>query len=70
LSLKLEPTLDEDVAYGMRLLVGITERLLSESPPRPPRRRSIARRQDPGGSPHHPEGTLVGDAFKQQRFMA
>jgi uncharacterized membrane protein len=32
LSLKLEPTLDEDVAYGLRLLVDIAERSLSESP--------------------------------------
>jgi uncharacterized membrane protein len=32
LSLKLEPTLDEDPAYGMRLLVDIAERSLSESP--------------------------------------
>jgi uncharacterized membrane protein len=32
LSLKLEPTLDEDVAYGMRLLVDIAARSLSESP--------------------------------------
>ena len=32
LSLKLEPTLDEDVAYGMRLLVDIAERSVSESP--------------------------------------
>src|SRR5688500_8250524 len=32
LSLKLEPTLDEDVAYGIRLLVDIAERSLSESP--------------------------------------
>ena len=32
LSLKLEPTLDEDVGYGMRLLVDIAERSLSESP--------------------------------------
>jgi uncharacterized membrane protein len=31
LSIKLEPTLDEDVAYGMRLLVDIAERSLSES---------------------------------------
>ena len=29
LNLKLEPTLDEDVAYGMRLLVDIAERSLS-----------------------------------------
>jgi uncharacterized membrane protein len=32
LSLKLEPTLDQDVAYGMRLLVDIAERSLSDSP--------------------------------------
>jgi uncharacterized membrane protein len=32
LSLKPEPTLDTDVAYGMRLLVDIAERSLSESP--------------------------------------
>ncbi len=32
LSLKLEPTLDEDVAYGFRLLVDIAERSLSDSP--------------------------------------
>jgi uncharacterized membrane protein len=32
LSLKPEPTLDADVAYGMRLLVDIAERSLSESP--------------------------------------
>ena len=31
-SLKPEPTLDEDVAYGMRLLVDVAERSLSESP--------------------------------------
>ncbi|MDQ3553514.1 MAG: DUF2254 domain-containing protein [Chloroflexota bacterium] len=30
--LKLEPTLDEDVAYGIRLLVDIAERSLSDSP--------------------------------------
>ena len=28
----LEPTLDEDVAYGVRLLVDIAERSLAESP--------------------------------------
>ena len=38
LSLKLEPTLEEDVAYGMRLLVDIAEQSLSESPFRTPRR--------------------------------
>jgi uncharacterized membrane protein len=32
LTLKPEPTLDEDVAYGMRLLVDVAERSLSESP--------------------------------------
>ena len=32
LILKLEPTLDEDVAYGLRLLVDIAERSLSDSP--------------------------------------
>ena len=32
LILKLEPTLDEDVAYGIRLLVDIAERSLAESP--------------------------------------
>jgi uncharacterized membrane protein len=32
LVLKLEPTLDQDVAYGMRLLVDIAERSLADSP--------------------------------------
>jgi uncharacterized membrane protein len=32
LIMKLEPTLDEDVAYGIRLLVDIAERSLSDSP--------------------------------------
>jgi uncharacterized membrane protein len=32
LVLALEPTLDEDVAYGMRLLVDIAERSLADSP--------------------------------------
>jgi uncharacterized membrane protein len=32
LILKLEPTLDQDVAYGIRLLVDIAERSLAESP--------------------------------------
>ena len=32
LLLKLEPTLDEDVAYGIRLLVDIAERSLADSP--------------------------------------
>ena len=32
LILKLEPTLDEDVSYGIRLLVDIAERSLADSP--------------------------------------
>jgi uncharacterized membrane protein len=32
LIMELEPTLDEDVAYGVRLLVDVAERSLSESP--------------------------------------
>ena len=32
LVLALEPTLDEDVAYGLRLLVDIAERSLADSP--------------------------------------
>ncbi|MBA3329689.1 MAG: DUF2254 domain-containing protein [Actinobacteria bacterium] len=32
LALKLEPTLDQDVAYGIRMLVDIAERSLSDSP--------------------------------------
>jgi uncharacterized membrane protein len=32
LILKLEPTLDQDISYGIRLLVDIAERSLSESP--------------------------------------
>jgi uncharacterized membrane protein len=32
LIMKLEPTLDEDVAYGIRLLVDIAERSLADSP--------------------------------------
>ncbi len=32
LILKLEPTLDEDVAYGLRLLVDIAQRSLADSP--------------------------------------
>jgi uncharacterized membrane protein len=32
LILKLEPTLDQDVAYGIRLLVDIAERSLADSP--------------------------------------
>jgi uncharacterized membrane protein len=32
LALKLEPTLDRDVGYGLRMLVDIAERSLSESP--------------------------------------
>lgn len=32
LILKLEPTLDQDAAYGIRMLVDIAERSLSDSP--------------------------------------
>ena len=64
LSLKLEPTLDEDVAYGMRLLVDIAERSLSESPFQDPTTavqaidrlhdilRQLARRPFPDGRVH------------------
>ena len=43
----LEPTLDEDVAYGVRLLVDIAERSLADSPfktpPRPCKRSTDCR---------------------------
>jgi len=63
LALKLEPTLDRDVAYGIRLLVDIAERSLSESPLQDPTTavqaidrlhdilRQLARRPFPDG--HH-----------------
>ena len=70
LSLKLEPTLDEDVAYGMRLLVDIAERSLSESPFQDPTTalqaidrlhdifRQLARRPFPDGRVHDEGGDL------------
>jgi uncharacterized membrane protein len=70
LSLKLEPTLDEDVAYGMRLLVDIAERSLSESPFQDPTTavqaidrlhdilRQLARRPFPDGHVHDGRGAL------------
>ena len=70
LSLKLEPTLDEDVAYGMRLLVDIAERSLSESPFQDPTTavqaidrlhdilRQLARRPFPDGRVHGDDGEI------------
>lgn len=70
LSLKLEPTLDEDVAYGMRLLVDIAERSLSESPFQDPTTavqaidrlhdilRQLARRPFSDGRIHDEHGAL------------
>ena len=70
LSLKLEPTLDEDVAYGMRLLVDIAERSLSESPFQDPTTavqaidrlhdilRQLARRPFADGRVHDERGEL------------
>ena len=70
LSLKLEPTLDEDVAYGMRLLVDIAERSLSESPFQDPTTavqaidrlhdilRQLACRPFPDGRVHDEDGVV------------
>ena len=70
LSLKLEPTLDEDVAYGMRLLVDVAERSLSESPFQDPTTavqaidrlhdilRQLARRPFPDGRVRGEEGEV------------
>ena len=70
LSLKLEPTLDEDVAYGMRMLVDIAERSLSESPFQDPTTavqaidrlhdilRQLARRPFSDGHVHDEDGEL------------
>ena len=70
LSLKLEPTLDEEVAYGMRLLVDIAERSLSESPFQDPTTaaqaidrlhdilRQLARRPFPDGRVHGEDGEI------------
>ena len=63
LILGLEPTLDEDVAYGVRLLVDIAERSLADSPFQDPTTavqaidrlhdilRQLARRPFPDGAP-------------------
>ena len=63
LILALEPTLDEDVAYGVRLLVDIAERSLADSPFQDPTTavqaidrlhdilRQLARQAVPGRSP-------------------
>ena len=65
--LKLEPTLDEDVAYGVRLLVDIAQRSLADSPFQDPTTavqaidrlhdilRQLARRPFPDG--RHRDGT-------------
>ncbi len=70
LSLKLEPTLDEDVAYGFRLLVDIAERSLSDSPFQDPTTavqaidrlhdiiRQLARRPLPDGRIRDEDGEL------------
>jgi uncharacterized membrane protein len=70
LVLKLEPTLDRDVGYGLRLLVDIAERSLSESPFQDPTTavqaidrlhdilRQLARRPFPDGRHHDKRGEL------------
>jgi uncharacterized membrane protein len=66
----LEPTLDEDVAYGVRLLVDIAERSLADSPFQDPTTavqaidrlhdilRQLARRPFPDGRHHDEDGAL------------
>jgi uncharacterized membrane protein len=70
LILSLEPTLDEDVAYGVRLLVDIAERSLADSPFQDPTTatqaidrlhdilRQLARRPFPDGKHHDEEGKV------------
>jgi len=70
LVLKLEPTLDRDVGYGIRMLVDIAERSLSESPFQDPTTavqaidrihdilRQLARRPFPDGRHHDQAGEL------------
>ena len=70
LVLKLEPTLDRDVGYGLRLLVDIAERSLSESPFQDPTTavqaidrlhdilRQLARRPFPDGRHRDKRGEL------------
>ncbi|MBA3427409.1 MAG: DUF2254 domain-containing protein [Actinobacteria bacterium] len=67
---KLEPTLDEDVAYGVRLLVDVAERSLSDSPFLDPTTavqaidrlhdilRQLARRPFPDGRHHDSTGAV------------
>ncbi|HJU48792.1 MAG TPA: DUF2254 domain-containing protein [Gaiellaceae bacterium] len=67
---KLEPTLDEDVAYGLRLLVDIATRSLAESPMQDPTTaiqavdrlhdilRQLARRPFPDGRHRDVDGTV------------
>jgi uncharacterized membrane protein len=83
LSLKLEPTLDEDVAYGMRLLVDIAERSLSESPFQDPTTavqaidrlhdilRQLARRSFPDGrvADEHGEIRLLVKAMTWENYV-
>jgi uncharacterized membrane protein len=70
LVIKSEPTLDEDVAYGVRLLVDIAERSLADSPFQDPSTavqaidrlhdilRQLARRPFPDGRHRDEEGTV------------
>ena len=70
LIMTLEPTLDEDVAYGVRLLVDIAERSLSDSPFQDPTTavqaldrlhdvlRQLARRPFPDGRYRDAEGKV------------
>jgi uncharacterized membrane protein len=70
LILSLEPSLDEDVAYGLRLLVDIAERSLADSPFQDPTTavqaidrlhdilRQLARRPFPDGRHHDETGRL------------
>ena len=69
LILSLEPTLDEDVAYGVRLLVDIAERSLADSPFQDPTTavQAIDRLHDLlGSSPADPSLT-VGISMKRDR---
>ena len=73
LILQLEPTLDEDVAYGIRLLVDIAERSLAESPFQDPTTavqaidrlhdilRQLARRPFPDGRHRDEAGEVQAD---------
>ncbi len=75
LILALEPTLDEDVAYGIRLLVDIAERSLADSPFQDPTTavqaidrlhdllRQLARRPFPDGRHYDDAGELRLQVF-------